>query len=166
MKITDKFYFPADQQMVWKLLMDPDAIAKALPGVDRMVPLDNEPNTWQATAKIGISAVSGTYRGKIRLSDLAPPNQYRLTVTGEGQASIIGGSALLTLSFDPERNQTLLVWDADATISGRLAGVAQRLVGAAATMLANQFFRALARQLPGAVETKQPEEETEKTDQP
>jgi carbon monoxide dehydrogenase subunit G len=148
MKISDTYYFDAVQHTVWDVLMNPDAIAKAIPGVDRLVPIEGETNAWKATAKIGIAAVSGTYNGTVRMTELVPPDQYRLTVNGEGQASIINGSALLTLSFDAEKNKTLVSWNADANVAGRLAGVGQRLIAVAATMLAKQFFRSLARQLP------------------
>ncbi|MHB8624994.1 MAG: SRPBCC family protein [Aggregatilineales bacterium] len=149
MKISDTYYFDAGQQIVWNVLMNPDAIAKAIPGVDRLIPIEGETTAWKATAKIGIAAVSGTYTGSVRMTELVPPDQYRLTVNGEGQASIINGSALLTLSFDAEKNKTLVSWNADANVAGRLAGVGQRLIAVAATMLAKQFFRSLARQLPG-----------------
>ena len=161
-KISDTYAFKADQQAVWQLLMNADAIAKALPGVDHLVPIEGESNYWRATAKIGIAAVSGTYRGTVRMSELTPPNSYRLTVNGEGQASIINGSALLTLSFDSAKESTMVTWTADATVSGRLASVGQRLVTAAANMLARQFFRRLARQLPGAEIEAETEQEGRK----
>ena len=128
--------------------MDPQAIANALPGVDRLIPVEGEELTWRASVKIGVASVSGTYAGIVRMSETEPPHQYRLTVSGEGQQSIIGGSALLKLNYDDQLQQTILTWDADAHVSGKLASVGQRLVGAAAKMLGKQFFRALAKQLP------------------
>ena len=148
MKLTDTFAFDADQDTVWRLLMDPAVIAKAMPGVDQLTPIEGEPNAWRATAKIGIAAVNGTYSGIVRMSEIAAPTQYRLTVNGEGQQSFIGGSALLTLRYDSDQKKTILNWDADANISGKLASVAQRLIVAAASMLSKQFFRGVASQLP------------------
>ena len=148
MKLADTYAFDADQDTVWQLLMDPAAIAKAMPGVDQLTPIDGEPNAYRATAKIGIAAVNGTYSGVVRLSEITAPTQYRLTVNGEGQQSFIGGTALLTLRYDPDQKKTILTWDADANISGKLASIAQRLVVAAATMLSKQFFRGIASQLP------------------
>lgn len=158
MKIAGTYLFHAQQQTVWTVLMDPEAIAQALPGVDRLVPIDGEATAWRATAKIGIATVSGSYTGIVRMNDIAAPDRYRLSVKGEGQGSVIGGSAELVLSCDPAKNTTLVSWTADADIYGRLAGVAQRLLAAAASMLATQFFRSLARQLPGVAESVPPEE--------
>jgi len=150
MKLSDTFTFDADQDTVWQLLMDPAAIAKAMPGVDKLTPIDGETNAWRANARIGIAAVNGTYSGVVRLSEITAPTQYRLTVNGEGQQSFIGGTALLTLHYDADQKKTILNWDADANISGKLASIAQRLVVAAASMLSKQFFRGIASQLPNA----------------
>lgn len=155
MNLSGNYTFEADQEAVWNLLMDPDAIAKALPGVDQLVPVEGESHTWQAQVKVNVAAINGLYAGTIRMSDMEPADQYRLTVNGEGQQSIIGGSALIRLEYDEAEQQTLLNWDADANISGKLARVGQRVIKAAATMMSNRFFGNLADQLS---ETTQPEE--------
>lgn len=150
MKLTGAFTFQRDQETVWGLLMDTNAIARALPGVDALVPLDNEADAWRANVKISVAALSGSYSAIMRMSDRQAPRQYRMSVNGEGQQSIINGSALISLAFDPQTGTTLVTWEADAGISGKLARVGQRLISAAATMLANRFFEALAAQLPEA----------------
>jgi|FLYN01.1.fsa_nt_gi carbon monoxide dehydrogenase subunit G len=148
MQLSGAYTFDSDQETVWQRLMDPQAIAQALPGVDELIPIEGETQAWRATAKIGLASVNGTYTGVIRLSEIQSPHQYRLSVSGEGQQSIINGTALLKLSYDSEQQKTVLTWDAEASISGKLASVGQRLIGAAANMLSRQFFGALARQLP------------------
>jgi len=148
MEINGTYAFSADQDAVWRLLMDPDAIAKAIPGVQEMIPIEGETNAWRAVAKIGVGAISGTYAGVVRLSDVEPPNRYRLTVSGEGQQSIINGTALLTLTHDAEQQQTILTWDAEANVSGKLASIGQRVVKSAAGLMSKMFFGALAKQLP------------------
>ncbi len=146
MKLSGTYTFDAEQQAVWNVLMDPQAIAKALPGVDALVPIAGEQQAWKANAKIGIAGISGTFAGIIRMSDEQPPQQYRLSVSGEGQQSVIGGNALITLSA--AGNKTKLDWTGEANISGKLASIGQRLIGMAATMMANQFFSGLAKQIP------------------
>ncbi len=148
MEINGIYTFSADQDVVWKLLMDPDAIAKAIPGVQEMIPIEGETNAWRAVAKIGVGAISGAYAGVVRMSDIGPPNRYRLTVSGEGQQSIINGTALLTLSYDAAQRQTILTWDAEANVSGKLASIGQRVVKSAAGLMSKMFFGALAKQLP------------------
>lgn len=148
MKFTGNFLFNADPQTVWDILMDTRAIAQALPGVEELIPVEGEPDTWRADAKIGIASLSGTYSGRIRMSEQQPPHQYRLTVSGEGQQSIINGSTLIILKFDEAQRKTILHWDAHASISGKLASIGQRVINPAVKMMSNQFFKALDKQIP------------------
>ncbi len=147
MQITGSYAFKFDQQSVWDILNNPDAIAKAIPGVKEMVPLEGEEKAWRAIAKIGIASVSGTYSGTVHMTELNPPNSYRLTAQGEGQQSVISGTALMTLTYDEAKQQTIVSWDADAHLSGKLAGIAQRLIKGAAALLSRQFFGGLNKQL-------------------
>ena len=148
MNISGDYSFDANQETVWATLMNTDAIAHALPGVDNLVPVEGEADTWAATAKIGIGMVSGTFSGKISMSEQEPPNQYRLTVSGEGQQSLINGSAVIKLRYDESNQKTFLTWDAEAQISGKLAGIGQRVYKAAAKTMSKQFFKGLASQIP------------------
>src|SRR5688572_2867160 len=148
MQITGSYTFDFDQQAVWDILMNPDAIASAIPGVQQMVPLD-EPTAWRVVVRLSVASLNGTYNGVIRISELDAPNQFRLTVTGEGQQSVINGTAIIKLQPDTSADtpKTLVSWTAEATLSGKLASIAQRLVSVAASMLSRQFFSGLARQL-------------------
>jgi uncharacterized protein len=148
MKLSGKYQFDADQQTVWDLLMNPNAIARALPGVETLTPIEGEDLAWRASAKIGVAAISGTFTGTIRMTELQPPARYRLNVSGEGQQSAVGGFALISLAPGADPAKTDLSWEGEATISGKLAGIGQRLIAMTANMMANQFFQGLAKQLP------------------
>ncbi|MCU0513966.1 MAG: carbon monoxide dehydrogenase subunit G [Anaerolineae bacterium] len=152
MEITGSYLFHGDQQSVWNILMNPDAIASAIPGVKELVPLENEAHAWRAEAKIGFSAISGTYGGFIHMSEINAPTSYRLDVKGEGQQSLINGHAVMTLLFLPDTHQTQVTWVAEAAISGKIARIGQRVIKAAASFLSRKFFNGLAQQLnPAAV---------------
>jgi uncharacterized protein len=148
MKLSGKYQFDADQQTVWDLLMNPNAIAKALPGVESLAPIEGENLAWRASAKLGVAAISGTFTGIVRMTELQPPSRFRLNVSGEGQQSAIGGFALISLASGDDPTKTNLTWEGEATISGKLAGIGQRLIAMTANMMANQFFQGLANQLP------------------
>lgn len=153
MKFTGVFTFNADQQTVWEILMDTKAIAQALPGVEELIPVADEPDTWRADAKLGIASISGTYSGRIRMSEQQPPDKYRLTVSGEGQQSIINGTTLIHLRYDEEQKKTILTWEAEASVSGKLASIGQRVISPAVKMMSGQFFKALDKQIPAEKRT-------------
>lgn len=147
MNLSGDYTFDAPQETVWNLLMDPNVIAKAIPGVDEFVPVENETDVWHAKAKINLATVNGLYVGTVRMSDREAPTRYRLAVNGEGQQSIIGGSVLIRLAYDEVNNLTVLTWEAEANISGKLARVGQRVIKAAANMMSKRFFNGLAEQI-------------------
>jgi hypothetical protein len=157
MEIVGNYTFSYDQNAVWNILMSPDAIAKAIPGVQEMIPIEGESNSWRAIAKLNVAAVSGSYTGIVRMSEIEAPHQYRLTVSGEGQQSIISGTALIRLEAKADaptdKPETVVHWNAEGNLSGKLASVAQRLLQVAASLLSRQFFGGLAKQL-GSSETK------------
>jgi uncharacterized protein len=148
MEITGDYTFEADQQTTWNLLMNTDAIADAMPGVEELIPIEGETNKWRAEATLKVGSIGGTYSGTITMSEHDEPNKYRLTVAGEGQASIINGTALIELAPNSDdSSKTTIKWTADANISGKLASVGQRLIKATANMMSKRFFSALAKNL-------------------
>ena len=150
MQLSGDYTFDADVDTVWNVLMDPQAIATALPGVEALTPIEGETDAWKANARLKVAAITGAFSGEVRISEKNPPQSYRLTVQGDGQQSIINGTAIISLSAVEGAAKTKLHWEAEASVSGKIAGIGQRLVKAAATMLSKQFFKGLAKQLPAS----------------
>jgi hypothetical protein len=96
-----------------------------------------------ARVKLQIGPVGATFSGKVKLSDLDPPNGYR--IAGEGSGGAAGyakGSAVVRLIEDG--NGTLLRYEAKADVGGKLAQLGGRLIDATARKLAGEFFRKFA----------------------
>ena len=148
MEIVGNYTFEADQQTTWELLMNTDAIAVAMPGVQELIPVEGEDNKWRAEAKLRVGPIGGTFSGVLTMSDYAEPDQYRLSVEGEGQASVINGTALIDLKPNEENaDHTTITWTAEANISGKLASLGQRLIKATANTMSKRFFSDLAKNL-------------------
>jgi carbon monoxide dehydrogenase subunit G len=94
---------------------------------------------FQAIASLKIGPVKARWKGKVRLLDLDPPNSYR--ISGEGEGGVAGfakGNAKVSLS--DKDGGTLLSYDVDAQIGGKLAQLGQRLINSAAKKTADDFF--------------------------
>ena len=77
------------------------------------------------------------------LSDIDPPNGYK--ISGEGEGGIAGfakGGAVVALS--DKDGGTLLTYNVEAQIGGKLAQLGQRLVNGAAKKIADDFFQNFA----------------------
>jgi carbon monoxide dehydrogenase subunit G len=86
-----------------------------------------------------IGPVKAKFKGKVRLVDLDPPNGYK--IQGEGDGGVAGfakGGA--SVSLTDKDGGTLLSYNVEAQIGGKLAQLGQRLVNGAAKKLADDFF--------------------------
>ena len=150
MQLNGQHEFEAAPSVVWEVLHDPSAIARALPGVETLEPIAGEENAFRAQAKLQVAAIGGNYAGELRLSELQPPTSYRMSVQGEGQNSRIQGEVGVLLSETEHGARpagTRLEWQADAQVSGLLARVGQRLIKATANMMSKRFFAALGEEI-------------------
>ena len=140
MDITAAYKFAATQQQVWTLLMDPEAIKSCLPGCRELRPIGE--NRYQAEISIGVAAVTGTFTSTVTLSDLQPPNSYRLSVDATGKPGFAKGSATIVLK--PTGEGTEVDVTATSEVGGLIARVGQRLIDGVARMTMDRFFGCLA----------------------
>jgi carbon monoxide dehydrogenase subunit G len=137
MEIKGEERIPAPRQVVWEALNDPDILRQCIPGCQS---LDQKSATeLAATVRIKIGPVSASFSGEVTLSDINAPESYR--ISGEGKGGIAGfakGSASVVLEEDGD--DTILRYDADAQVGGKLAQLGSRLLGSTSQKLAQQFF--------------------------
>jgi uncharacterized protein len=141
MEMSSERRLVASRQAVWAALNDADVLKQCIPGCESLERLSDTEMT--AKVKLEIGPVHATFTGKVTLSDLDPPNGYRLS--GEGTGGIAGharGGATVRLCDDGEG--TLMIYEAQAEVGGRLAQLGGRLIDSAAKKLADQFFEKFA----------------------
>jgi carbon monoxide dehydrogenase subunit G len=117
MKIEGSADIPAARDRVWAAFLDPNILAQALPGCEKLEAIGE--NEYKATMKVGVAAIKGTFDGKVKLSDLEPPHRYRMAVEGSGGPGFVRG---------------------DAQVGGLIASVGQRMLGGVSKMMLDQFF--------------------------
>jgi carbon monoxide dehydrogenase subunit G len=141
MTMTGEVLLPASRQAVWAKLNDPAVLKACIPGCEQ---LDMTSDTeFSAIATIKVGPVKARWKGKVRLSDLDPPNSYR--ISGEGEGGVAGfakGGAKVALA--DRDGGTLLTYDVEAQIGGKLAQLGQRLIAGAAKKTADDFFQKFA----------------------
>lgn len=143
MKIEGEYLFPAPQERVWEVLTSPEQLQKALPGCEKLV--ETAPGKFDASLKIGIAAVKGSYEGKFEILDAEPPHRYRLVGEGSGLAGFIKGET--TIELTPEGQETRVAYRAEVQVGGLIAGVGQRLLGGITKSMVRQFFATMEKQL-------------------
>ena len=147
MEITGEYRIPAPRQTVWEALNDPEVLKECIPGCETLEKVSDTEFTARVSTKVG--PVKARFSGKVTLMDIDPPNGYR--IAGEGQGGVAGfakGSAVVKLTDDGE--DTLLNYDADAQVGGKLAQLGSRLIAGTARKTADDFFRNFAEKVGGA----------------
>jgi hypothetical protein len=137
MRMSAEQRVPATQQVVWEALNDPEVLRRSIPGCESVERTGDNELAAAVTAKVG--PVKARFNGKIILNDIDPPSGYRLAGEGDGGAAgFAKGGATVTL--EPDGDATLLKYEVEATIGGKLAQIGSRLVDAAARKMADDFF--------------------------
>jgi carbon monoxide dehydrogenase subunit G len=142
MTMNGEVELPASREVVWAKLNDPDVLKACIPGCEELEKTDEQ--NFRAVAKVKVGPVSARFKGKVMLSDLDPPNGYK--ISGEGEGGIAGfakGGA--TVGLAEKDGGTLLSYNVEAQIGGKLAQLGQRLISGTAKKLADQFFSNFAK---------------------
>jgi len=139
MKIDGTQKLHAARERVYSALTDPKILQRCIPGCESLEKTADD--TYAAILKAGVGSIKGTFKGEVRLEDMRPPDHYRIVVEGKGALGFAKGSA----DFDLEENDrvTTIKYSGELQIGGTIAGVGQRMIEAAAKMMAAKFFAAL-----------------------
>ena len=149
MQMTGEYRIPASRQTVWEALNDPEILRQCIPGCEELTTTEDGGFAAKVTAKVG--PVRAKFAGKVTLSDLDPPNGYKISGQGQGGAAgFAKGGAQVKLEDDGDA--TVLSYTVDATVGGKLAQVGSRLIDATAKKMADQFFSCFAETVGGPAE--------------
>lgn len=137
MDMTGEYRIPAPRQRVWEALNDPEILKAAIPGCEELNKVGDDDLEARVKAKVG--PVSATFTGKVTLSDLNPPESYRISGEGKGGAAgFAKGGAEVNLTEDG--SGTILRYAAKADVGGKLAQIGSRLIQGTAKKMADDFF--------------------------
>ena len=138
MKMSGEQRIAAPRDQVWKALNDPEILRRSIPGC-QSVAKESE-TRMVATVEIKIGPIGARFNGSVDLSDIVAPDSY--TMTMEGQGGTVGAvkSIVKVRLVDDGAAGTVLTYDVDAQVSGRLAQLGGPIMDATARQLAAKFF--------------------------
>ncbi len=156
MDLTGEYRIAASRQRVWEALNDPETLKASIPGCSELQAVGDNSFTATVTAKVG--PVKAKFQGQVTLSDMDPPNGY--TIQGEGKGGAAGfakGGAKIALLEDGDG--TLLKYEVNANVGGKLAQIGSRLIDGTAKKLSGEFFTTFSElaAAPGATPAPAPE---------
>ncbi len=143
MKIQGSHTFDAPRERVWRALLDPGILARTLPGCEKLERVGE--TDFQGALNVQVGPVKGQFQGTLQLSDLHPLEGYHMKLDGKGPAGFMNGEGDLKIA--DAGASTILTYDLDAQVGGRIAGVGQRLLESSAKSITRQGLEGLAREL-------------------
>ncbi|GGG25954.1 SRPBCC family protein [Paenibacillus abyssi] len=137
-----ELYAPVDQ--VWSKLMDPEVLADCILGCNKLELIGE--NKYRADLSVGIAAVKGKYDATIELADVQAPHSYKLIMHGEGVPGFLDAEGLLQLT-PLDEGRTLLSYNYNADVGGKVAAIGQRMLGGVAKLIIGDFFKKLKKEI-------------------
>ena len=136
MKLSGSYQINLSKQKVWEALNDPEILKKSIPGCEEFK--KNSETEFTATATNKIGPFNASFTGDIELTDLDPPNSYKITGSGNSPVGFASGEAKVKL--ENHENGTNLIYEVEANVGGKIAQVGSRLIDMTAKKMADIFF--------------------------
>ena len=146
MDMSGEVEIAADRATVWAALNDEATLAASILGCETVERTSDTEFTAVVVQKVG--PVKARFTGEVTLSDIVEGESY--TITGKGKGGAAGGaSGGAKVRLEEADGGTLLVYEAEAKVTGKIAQLGGRLINGFARKMADQFFANLKEQIEG-----------------
>lgn len=149
MEMKDSREIAAPPAEVWQALFNPEVLKACVPGCEELTGSPEEGFEAVVVQKVG--PVKAKFSGLVKMSDIV--EGVSCTLSGEGKGGAAGfakGAARVTLS--PSGEGTLLSYEVDANVGGKLAQLGSRIIDSFAAQLADEFFNRFQEAMEGPAE--------------
>jgi carbon monoxide dehydrogenase subunit G len=163
MKLAEQRHIAAAPSVVWAALLNPEVLKRCVPGCDSLT--GNPADGFEAVVVQKVGPVSARFTGKVTVSDIVEGQSLR--IAGEGQGGVAGfakGGANVILAA--EEGGTLLSYEVDAAVGGKIAQLGSRIIDGFAKNMAGQFFDRLQNAIEGPDEADLPTGDAQAGDAP
>lgn len=133
--------YPVDE--VWAVLYDADVLARHAPGVQSMEQVGED--QFRLDLKLAVAGIGGRYTANLNRTEVQPPSHCLLKVDGKGPIGAVKVAGTIDLAAVDDG--TAVTYRGDVAVAGRMAAVANRMMGGIAKMLLGQFFKELEQEL-------------------
>lgn len=146
MKFSGQQLIDAPPARAYAALVDPLVLRDCIPGCEELEKVSD--TDFKAKVKLKIGPVSASFSGAVQLTECNPPHGCLLAGHGDaGMAGFAKGTARVRL--EEQGDATMLQWDAEVQLGGKIAQLGGRLVASVSKKLTGQFFTAFAAHFEG-----------------
>jgi uncharacterized protein len=144
MIVEGTYTFPGPREVVWALLLDPEVLAKTMPGATSIARVSDD--RYEGKMGVGIGPITAAeFDVVITMTEKVVPESYRMQIEGRGRFGFTRGHAAVRLTADGP--STLMHYQADMMVGGKIAAVGQRLLDSVSRMMLKQGLEAMNAEL-------------------
>lgn len=144
MRFEGVFDAAAPRGRVFDTITDPNQVAGCMPGLQSVEV--RSPDEFDAVVRVGVSFIRGDFALRFRTVEKNPQSYAKLLVHGTGLGSAIDMEIEVRI-FEGKGGGMSMKWNADASVSGKIASLGQRLMESQAERIIKQFFDCLRQKL-------------------
>ena len=144
MIVEGEHTFAGAREAVWSLLLDPEVIAKTMPGTQAMVLV--APGRYEGKMRVGVGdLLAADFDLAVTLADVVAPERYTMLIGGRGRLGVMRGQA--RISLEENGAATVMRFKTEVEVGGKIAALGQHLLDSVSRLLAKQGLEALAREV-------------------
>lgn len=143
MHLEGKHSLNAGPEEIWKLMMNPEILARITPAISRLEPIGAD--KYKAIAEVKLGPVKGSFEGEMEVADKKEPEHFTLLISQKSRMGNANAEGRIRL--EPDGDHTIVHFNGDAKLSGTLARMGQRVIGGVANSMVKQFFQNLEDEL-------------------
>lgn len=141
MQMSGQETIAASRQRVWDTLYDPEVLKRCIPGCQSLT--QEADDRLRVIAEIKIGPIGARFNAVVTRAEVDAPRACALRIEGQGgTVGFVKSAAKLRLS-DAADGGTVLSYEVDAEVGGRLAQLGGPILDATAKQLSAKFFRQL-----------------------
>lgn len=140
MKLEGSFIFEGSREEAWKILQDPEVLKAALPNTKKMEQVG--PDEYATQMQVRLGPMSANFNGSVVISDKIEPEQYTMNVDAKGTVGHGKGKVVIKLE-EQDASTTLMKYEGDIQVGGKLASLGQRLLDSVAKSVSKQTLDSL-----------------------
>ncbi len=148
MKVSGTMEIAAPPRAVWDLILDPEALAGCVPGVQEVRQLD--PTTWEGRITAQVGPMEGRFSFTSVIARADYPDALEVIVDGVDSVTKSRLETLVTASLTaPEEatGPTTLTYEAQVKVKGRLAILGEMVLRATASLMIAEATKCLRSRL-------------------
>ena len=153
MIVEGTYTFAAPREAVWTALLDPDVVAKTMPGSSGMERVGED--RYEGRMRVGLGPIiAAKFDVVITLTEKQFPERYRMQIDGRGSLGFTRGTA--TVQLTTAGDSTVMHYEADMAVGGGIAAVGQGLLDSVSQRLLRQGLDAMSVELARRLERRPP----------